>query len=73
MKLSHIVATVSSVMLLVFLHCPSLNDRCSVCQKIVHTTFRLMMLEDHGIQIAVGMPVEPLQHWYFSQIQAYTN
>jgi hypothetical protein len=29
-----------------------------------------MKLEDHNIQIAVGMPVELQQHCYFLQIQA---
>jgi hypothetical protein len=58
---------------LVFLHDPSLDDRCSLCREIVHTTFGLTTLEDHDVQIAVGMPVEPPQRCYFSQIQAHTN
>jgi hypothetical protein len=58
---------------LVFLRDPSLDDRCSLCREIVHTTFGLTTLEDHDIQITIGTPVEPPQRCYFSQIQAHTN
>jgi hypothetical protein len=42
-------------------------------REIVHTTFGLTTLEDHNVQIAVGTPLEPPQHCYFSQNQAHTN
>jgi hypothetical protein len=57
----------------VFLCDPSFDDRCSLCHEIVHTTFGFAMLENRDTQIAVGMPVEPPQCCYFSQIQAHTN
>jgi hypothetical protein len=41
------------------------SNRRSVCRKTVHTTFGLMMLEDHEAQIAIGTPVEPSQQCYF--------
>jgi hypothetical protein len=45
----------------------------SLCCETVYATFRLMMLEDHGILTAVGLTTELPQRCYFSQIQAHTN
>jgi hypothetical protein len=40
---------------------------------MVHTTLEMMTLEDHAIQIVIGMPVESPQHCYSSQIEAHTK
>jgi hypothetical protein len=38
-----------------------LDDRCILCNEIVHTTFGSTSQEDHDVQIAVGTRVEPPQ------------
>jgi hypothetical protein len=43
------------------------DDRCILCNEIVHTTFRSTSQEDHDVQIAVGTRVEP------PQIPGHTN
>jgi hypothetical protein len=40
---------------------------------IVHTTFELMMLEHHNLQIAIRTPIELPQLCYLLQIQVHTN
>jgi thymidine kinase len=37
------------------------DDRCILCNEIVHTTFGSTSQEDHDVQIAVGTRVEPTQ------------
>jgi hypothetical protein len=44
-----------------------LDDRCILCNKIVHTTFGSTSQEDHDVQIAVGTSVES------PQIPGHTN
>jgi hypothetical protein len=38
-----------------------LDDRCILCNEIVHTTFGSTSQEDHDVQIAAGTRVEPPQ------------
>jgi hypothetical protein len=44
-----------------------LDDRCILCNEIVHPTFRSTLQDDHNVQIAVGTRVEP------PQIPGHTN
>jgi hypothetical protein len=44
-----------------------LDDKGILCNKTVHTTFRLTSQEDHYVQIAVGTRIEP------QQIPGHTN
>jgi hypothetical protein len=47
-----------------------LDDRCILCNEIVHTTFGSTSQEDHDVQTAVGTRVEPPQipgHTYYAR------
>src|SRR5215468_8928574 len=52
---------------------PFLDDRCILCNEIVHTTFGSASQEDHDVQIAVGTRAEPPQNCYIAQIPGHTN
>jgi hypothetical protein len=43
------------------LYFAELDNRCILCNEIVHTTFGSTSQEDHDVQFAVGTCVEPPQ------------
>src|SRR5215510_1983646 len=72
-KVSRTLSTVSSVTL-ASPRDPFLDDRCIICNEIVHTTFGSTSQEDHDVHIAVGTRVErPQNCYYIAQFPGHTN